>query len=1055
MGQLDQRALELSLVEIVRRHEILRTVFPDIHGAPVQVVLPADSLDLEFKDLGSLPRLQRQAEAKRIAARETQEVFDLGKGPLLRAVLFRLEKDEHVLLLLMHHIVFDGWSESILLQELSTLYEAFSGEKGMSPLPELPIQYADFAAWQHRQLIEGALDEHLSHWKQQLQGLPALPLQTDSPRTNALNSQGASQSIVLPLSLTEQLKELGRRERVTLFMTLLTVFQVLLSRYTGQEDFAVGVPVAGRTHLQTEGLIGCFMNVLVLRAALAGNPSFCEALHRVRQAALEAYAHQAVPFEKLVEELRPERSPDRWPLFQVMFNMRNLPTAPVTCTANLRLEPFPFDSGLIGGLDLSLEVVDRPDGLHCVFSYPSVLFRADTISRMTQHFRILLRGMAANPGQPVWTLPVLTESELRQQLVELNNTRRDYPKDVCIHELFESQVRRTPDAVAVICEDKQLTYRELNCRSNQLAHYLRRHGVGPEVLVGICAEQSVEMLIGLLGILKAGGAYVPLDPTYPQERLEFILTDTETSVVLTQRSLLERLPSTPTHEPGSVRRRVICLDIDQEAISQESKDNPVRNIGPSNLAYIIYTSGSTGIPKGVMACHGAVCNYLLWRCEYFPLTQHDRLLQRASVSFDDSVWEFFEPLTVGASLIITESYSRQDVSYLIRLISRYKITAACFVPSMLQTLLEHPDVETCRHLRRVTTGAESLSVELKDCFFNRLAADLYNGYGTTECTIAATFWACNRSTNRRVLIGKPIANTKIYLLDSHLNPVPVGVPGEIHIGGAGLARGYLNRPDLTAEKFIPNPFGHEPGERLYRTGDQARYQPDGNIEFLGRMDHQVKIRGFRIELEEIEAVLAQHPGVEEAAVNVAGSGPYDKRLVAYVVPNRTGSLTIDDLRHFLKKKVPLRMIPSVFVLLERLPRSPSGKIDRQALPLPNEPGLGSEKTYVAPQNALEEMLASLWSDVLGLSQVGVKDNFFDLGGHSLLATRLMSRVRAALRVNLSLRDLFENPTIGELAAVITARQAEGADQEDVAHVLTDVEALSDEEVERLLAEENP
>ena len=1055
IGQLDQGALELSLNEILRRHEIMRTVFPEVESEPAQVVIPAGPLYLETKDLRHLPKPEREAQAEQIAVQEAQKVFDLANGPLVRAALLRLGTDEHVLLLLMHHIVFDGWSEGVLLRELKALYESFSGGGKVSPLPDLPIQYADFAVWQDKQLGEGALEKQLSYWKQQLEGLSSLTLPTDYPRTKAPISQGSRQYLLVPLVLAEQLKELSRREHVTLFMTLLAAFQALLSRYTGQEDIAVGVPIAGRTHVETEGLIGCFMNVLVLRTALSGNPSFREALIRVRDMALQAYIHQEVPFEKLVEELRPERLSNRWPLFQTMFNLRNLPTVAVKQAGNLRIEPFPFDSGVIGGFDLSLEVVDRPDGLHCVFKYASDLYREDTIQRMMDHFCMLLEGIVAHPEQQLWSLPLLTESERRQLLVEWNDTRRDYPKGTCIQEMFEAQVQCTPEAVAVICEEKQLTYRELNRRANQLAHYLSRHGVGPEVLVGICMEHSVEMLIGLLGILKAGGAYVPLDPTYPKSRLQFILTDASVRILLTQHALLERLPATPHDKYGTVKR-VVCLDTDWNAISQERAENLVNKVRPSNLAYIIYTSGSTGTPKGVMACHRGVCNYLLWRCEYFPLTRQDRLLQRASFNFDDSVWEFFEPLTVGASLIIAESYSHQDVSYLIRLISQYKITAACFVPSMLQTLLDQPNVESCKHLRRVTTGAETLSVELKDRFFKRLTGGLYNGYGTTEATIGSTFWACDRATNPRVvLIGKPIANTEIYLLDSHLNPVPVGVPGEIYIGGDGLARGYLNRPDLTAEKFIPNPFGHEHGARLYRTGDQARYQPDGNIEFLGRIDHQVKIRGFRIELGEIEAVLTQHPGVEEATVNVAESGSYDKRLIAYVVPNSAGSLTIDDVRQFLKKKLPLRMIPSVFMLLERLPRSPNGKIDLQMLPLPNEPGPGTEKAYVAPRNAVEKMLVSLWSDVLGLPQISVEDNFFDLGGHSLLATRLLSRVRATFQTDLSLRALFENPTVAGLAVQIAQVQASKAVPKEMADVIADLESLSDEEAQRLLAQESP
>jgi amino acid adenylation domain-containing protein len=603
---------------------------------------------------------------------------------------------------------------------------------------------------------------------------------------------------------------------------------------------------------------------------------------------------------------------------------------------------------------------------------------------------------------------MLTEKETHPSMFEWNRTHANYPKDKCIHELFEAQADRTPDAVAVVFEGEQLTYSELNRRANRLAHRLRKFGIGPEVLVGICVERSLEMVIGLLGILKAGGAYVPFDPSYPQERLEFILRDSKVKILLTQRALSGIFP-----EHGL---QVVNLDASDDTIIQESETNPVDRVAPDNLAYVMYTSGSMGRPKGVMISHRAVCNHLFWRHEYFPLTEEDRLLQTASYSFDDSVWEFFEPLMIGARVVMARPDSHQEPADLVRLISEQKITAMCLVPSMLQAFLEEIGVEACKSLRRVTTGGETLTVELQDRFFARMTAELHNGYGPTEATIAATFWTCKRRSDQKIVpIGRPIANVQTYVLDKHLDPAPIGVTGELHIGGAGLARGYLNAPELTAEKFIPNPFSDEPGARLYKTGDLARTLPDGNIEFIGRLDNQVKIRGFRVELGEIEAVLGQHPGVREAVV-VAREDT--AALVAYVVSNGTEAPATSELREFLKARQPDYMIPSSFVFLKSLPLTPSGKVDRRALPAPHQSRPELETPFVAPRSSIEEKLAGIWAQLLGLERVGVDDNFFDLGGHSLLATQAVSRVRAGFGIELSLRSFFEAPTVAGIAEVI-------------------------------------
>jgi len=1014
-GPLEPTVLARTIDEIVRRHEVLRSIFPERNGEPIQLVLPPQPLALRVTNLTDLPESEREDEARRIAAEAARKTFDLARGPLLRAALLRLGAQDHILLLMMHHIVFDGWSEGILLGELGAIYSAFV-EGRASPLPEPAIQYTDFAVWQQHRFSKDFLERPLQYWRRKLAHVPsALALQADFPRADAQTLQGGQHSLALGTELTHQLTNLARREGVTLFMVLLAAFQVLLRRYASQDDVLIGVPTAGRTHAELEGLIGCFMNVLVLRTDLSGNPTFRELLGRVRDTALRAYAHQELPFEKLVEELRPQRDPKRWPLFRVMFNMHILP-GPKAVRGALGIEPFSFDTGTIGGLDLSLRVDQLANGLHCTFAYASDLFRADTIERMADNFHAFLAAAAAAPERTLAALPLLSERERRQLLIEWNRTAAAYPEDKCIHELFEAQATRNRDAVAVALEDDELTYWELNRRANRLAHRLRRLGVGPEALVGICVEPSFEMLIGILGILKAGGAYVPLDPSYPAERLDFMIRDAGVRILLTQGAL--------AHAFSGAALQVVVLDVVGVASARESEENPASGVASGNAAYVIYTSGTTGPPKGVVVCHGAVCNHLFWRHEHFKLAPDDRLLQTASFSFDDSVWEFFEPLMAGARVMLTR---RGDPSELAQVIATHGITAVCMVPSLLQAFLEG-SVEECTTLRRVTTGGETLPAGLADRFFSRLNAELHNGYGPTEATIAATFWKCRPGEHRpSIPIGGPIANTRVYLLDGSLEPVPIGVAGELHIGGAGLARGYLNSPELTAEKFIPDPFGKDPGARLYKTGDLARYLPDGNIEFLGRLDHQIKLRGFRVEPGEIEAALARHAGVREAVVVLREDSPAIKRLVAYVVSSGTVRASAGELREFLNARLPRHMVPSAFVMLETLPLGPNGKIDRNALPSPEHGRPDMPSPFVASRSAVEQTLTSLWAQVLDLKTVGVHDNFFDLGGHSLMAMRLIARVQKSFRVKLSLWGLFESPTIAGMAADIERAKDEDAD----------------------------
>ena len=965
-GRLKVVALEQALNEIIRRHEVLRTTFAVVDGRPVQTITPPLALPLPMVDLRQLPETEREAESHRLATEEMPLPFELNRGPLLRAILLQIDEEEYVLLLTMHHLVSDTWSVGVLIREMATLYEAFSANKS-SPLPELPTKYTDFAIRQRQWLQGKALEVQLAYWKQQLRGdIPMLQLPIDSPRLSVQTYRSARYSLELPKSLTEALKTLSQREGVTLFITLLAAFKTLLYRYTAQDDILVCSLSAGRTQAELEGLIGCFVNTLIFRTDLSGNPMFRDLLEQVHEMALEASAHQELPFEMLIEALQPKWNLSHSPFFQVMFTLRN-DLKQALELPGLRVIPLEVDCGTTQ-FDLALEMVEKAEGLSCLFAYNSDLFNATTIMRMSRHFQTLLEGIIANPAQRIGTLPLLTDAEQHKMLIEWNDTKRDYPKDACIHQLFEAQVEQTPDTVAVIFADTQLTYRELNARANQLAHYLRQRGCRPEVLVGICMERSLEMVVGLLGILKAGGAYVPLDPAYPQERLAFMLEDTQAPVLLTQKRLVEGLPAQ--------RVQQLCLDTDWELIAQTSEVNPISGVTADNLAYVIYTSGSTGEPKGVMIRHGALCNYMFWMQMAFPLTEADRVLQRAPFSFDASVWEFYAPLISGAQIVMSQPAAHPDSAELVSTIAQHNVTTLQLVPSLLRMLLDEPGLDSCGCLQRVFCGGEALPVELKEYFFSRLDADLYNLYGPTEATIYATFYSCGDESNQGVvLIGRPIANTQVYVLDRHLNPVPVGVPGELYISDDGLARGYLNRPELTAEKFIPNPFSKGRAVRLYKTGDMVRYWPDGNLEFLERMDHQVKLRGFRIELGEIESVLSQHPVVRESLVLAREDVPGDKHLVAYIVLNQEPAPSTNDLRIFLKAKLPEYMVPSAFVVMSALPLTPNGKIDRRALPAPDQVHPSSESTVETSHTPVEEILAGIWAEVLGLERVGVNDNF--------------------------------------------------------------------------------
>ncbi len=1017
-GHLDVAALEQSLNEIVRRHEALHTIFLTVDGRPVLTVVPGLTIPVPVVNLAHLPEAERETEALRRAAMEAERHFDLAQGPLLRVTLLQLGEEEHIALLVMHHIVSDGWSMGILIEELAVLYDAFSSGKP-SPLPELPIQYTDFGYWQRNWLQGEVLEAQFAYWRQQLAELPPLlELPADRPRSAVQSWRGATQTFDLSSGLTEKLKVLSLEEGATLFMTLLAAFQTLLYRYTGQEDISVGTPIANRNQAEIEGLIGFFVNTLVMRTDLRGEPTFREVLRRVRDVALGAYAHQDLPFEMLVDALQPERDMSHTPLFQVMFVLQNAPLKAAELPS-LGLSPVEIDTG-VTMFDLTLTMVENADGLIGTVTYHTDLFDAARIQRMIEHLQLLLASIVANPDQPISHLPLLTGEEQRRLLVEWNDTEVEYPLDQCVHQFFEAQVKRTPNALAVIFEGEALTYRELNRRANQLAHYLQKLGVEPEMPVGICVERSPEMIVGLLGVLKAGGAYVPLDPAYPKERLVFVQQDTQMPVLLTQEQLVRGLPRDGI--------KVVCLDTDWELIARQSEENPVSRVIPENLVYVIYTSGSTGKPKGVLITHRNVAHLLGSRIAYYHPSPGSFLLL-SSISFDSSIPGIFGTLCQGGTLVLPQQDLERDPPQLIELIARNRISHVVCLPSLYALLLDQANPRPLVSLQTVIVAGESCSRDLIAHHYELLPhTSLFNEYGPTEGTVwCSVYKSQSEGLTTQVPIGRPVANTQIYLLDSHLQPVPVGVPGELHIGGVGLGRGYLNWPNLTAEKFIPNPFSDKPGTRLYKTGDLACYLSNGNIEFLGRTDYQVKVRGFRIELGEIEAVLGQHPALRDVVVVAREDTPGDKRLVAYVVLREKPAPTIKELRSFLKERLPEYMIPSAFVVLDVLPLTPNGKVNRRALPAPDQtrPDLGS--AHAAPETHQEEILTNIWSNLLNIEQVGIYDNFFELGGDSILGIQVIARANQA-GLRLSPKHLFQYPTIHGLAqmagtaAVIQAEQ---------------------------------
>ncbi|TNV64185.1 non-ribosomal peptide synthase/polyketide synthase, partial [Corallococcus exiguus] len=1002
-GLLDVPSLAGSLNEVVSRHAVLRTTFVEQDGRPWQRITPELDVPLPVVPVADA------AEAWRRLHEEARAPFDLEQGPLLRAVLFAVSPTEHLLLIALHHTVSDGWSMGLLVHELALIYEALASG-GTPVLPALALQYADFSVWQREALTGEALEASIDVWRSRLDARAVLSLPTDRPRSGQADSRGATVSSMLPAALVQRLTTLAAQEGTTLFTVLLAGFKALLLRYSGQDDLTVGTPVAGRSRAELEPLVGLFVNTLALRTSLAGDPSFRSIMGRVQAKSVEAFAHQDVPFEKLVEVLQPPRHLDVPPFFQVMFVLQNTPL-PTVRLPGLSLDAQLVDSGF-AQFDLTLFAFEQADGLRLTAEYRTALFDEVTMVRLMGHLRVLLENAVSWPDARLSELSLLDAAERQRVLHAWNGHREAFPRGVLLHQLVEAQVARTPDAVAVTFEETALTYAQLDARANQLAWHLRSMGVGPEVRVGLMLERSLELVVALLATLKAGGAYVPLDPALPAQRLAWMFEDARPAVVLIQERLVARLPA-----GDSVP--VLRLDSQWAEVDRQPSGAPPPVASEDALAYVIFTSGSTGRPKGAMNAHAGVVNRLLWMQGALPLSPGDAVLQKTPFSFDVSVWEFFLPLMTGARLVVARPGGHQEPDYLADLLAREHITVTHFVPSMLQAFLEAPGLQQCTSLRQVVCSGEALPLELAERCLARLPrARLHNLYGPTEAAVDVTAYECVRGAlGRSVPIGYPVANTAIRLLDASLRPVPQGVPGELFIGGVQVGRGYLGRPDLTAERFIPDAYSDTSGARLYRTGDLARWLPDGVIEYLGRTDFQVKVRGLRIELGEIEAALEQHPAVRQAVVvALPGVTASDTRLVAYLVGG-TDVAGTEALRAFLSERLPEYMVPGAFVSLKALPLTSSGKVDRRALPVPDIAS-GEAPEYVAPRNPTEEQLASLWADLLRVERVGVHDDFFALGGHSLLATQLLSRVRAALQVELPLRAVFKAPTLAALASAL-------------------------------------
>jgi amino acid adenylation domain-containing protein len=1006
-GPLRIEILERSLRELIARHEVLRTTFSeDESGNPVQVVAIEQPLVLAKHHVVRNNGTSVEDEARRLVIEHFRIPFNLKEGPLFRAMLLHLGDEDYVLAFAFHHTIVDGWSLGIFMRELSTIYEAFDQNRA-SPLPDLPIQYGDYAAWQHDSLRGKRLENLLAYWKQQLSGAPPiLELPTDFPRPTVQTSSGAHESLTLPKAVEQGLMAASQKEGATLFMTLLASYSLLLARYSGQEDIVVGSPISGRTRSELENLIGFFVNTLPFRTDVSGNPSFRELLRRVRETALQAYEHQDLPFEKLVEELNPERNLSHTPIVQVMFTFENTASRRPLHMSSIVLTPFRGAEGLTTKFDLSLNSSLSPEGLTIGLTYNTDLFAPSTAKRMLTHLSTLLEAIAADPGARIADLQMLSKAERQTILVEWNQTVAEYPQETCLHHLFEQRAQRSPNAVAVVLGAEEITYRALNEKANRLANYLRKRGIDTESLIGIYLERSIDMVVALLAVLKAGGSYVPLDPAYPPERIGFILEDAGVAVLMSESTLLGALA--PEH-----KNNAIALDAFATEIAKESQQAPVVNMKSENLAYVLYTSGSTGKPKGVQITHRNLVNFLCSMQREPGLTAKDVLVGVTTLSFDIAGLEIYLPLISGARLLLASRAEASDGRLLLGLLERKRPTIMQATPATWHMLIEAGWQGNAK--LKALCGGEALPADLAEQLLPR-CRELWNMYGPTETTIWSSVYRV-QSAMPTTPIGKPIANTTFYVLDAQLQPVPIGVGGELYIGGHGVARGYYHRPELTAEKFVVDPFAADASARMYRTGDVARYLADGNVQYLGRTDFQVKIRGFRIELGEIETVLAKHPAVQQAIVAARVDSPGDKRLVAYVVPQGGQHLGVSEMRAQVKHSLPDYMVPSVFVELDALPLTPNGKVDRKAL-AKREIEAFTSGAVVEARDPLEKQLLEVWKAILRTPNVGITDNFFHLGGHSLMAARLLAEVEKTVGRNIPLAALFRGPTVESMAKLL-------------------------------------
>ncbi|MEP7308954.1 MAG: amino acid adenylation domain-containing protein [Acidobacteriota bacterium] len=1019
-GPIDDRVLARCLEAMAVRHQILAARFTECDGVPMQTAdgrLPSMTCD----DLSALESSERDRAVEKLVREELERPFDLHQGPMLRLTRLRLGPDDAVVVLVMHHIVSDGWSMGVIVRELGELYAAFAAGRP-APLPDLPIQYTDYARWQQQWLQSADMARQLEYWTGRLAALPRLALGTDRPRPEVATLRGGVEHVTLDPALADRLRSFSRDHHATLFMTLVAAFKVLLFRYTGQEDIGIGSPIANRNRPETEGLVGFFVNTVVLRTSLAGRPGFREVVTRVRERSLEAFAHQDLPFETLVDALKPDRSLSRNPLFQVLFALQNTPQERVLLPG-ATLTPMALDTAT-AKFDLSMYVVDEPAATTVLLEYNRDLFDTSTIRRMLAHFERLVRAALAEPDRDVSALPLLDAAE-RRQIEMVNPPPSPYPRDVCIHERFAQQAVTHADRVAVVCGGERLTYGELDCRASDVAVRLVQAGVGPDVPVGLCVERSIEMIVALVAILKAGGAYVPIDPAWPEDRIGWLLANAGVRTVLAHAPTLATIPAGPWNVVDLAA--AVWAHGDGASTTAPRKNSPTQTSAspvPDNLAYVMYTSGSTGRPKGVSVTHRAVVR-LVCDTDYVQLSADEVLLQFAPLAFDASTFEIWGALLNGGRLIVAPS-GNLSLGELAALLDHHGVTTVWLTAGLFHQMVDAQAGSLARR-RQVVAGGDVLSAP----HVRRLLSGgcrVINGFGPTENT---TFTCCHPMTRTEdvgevVSIGRPIANTTVYVLDAWFDPVPISVCGELFTGGDGLARGYLGRPDLTAERFLPNPFDARPGARMYRTGDQARVQADGTIGFLGRRDHQVKLRGFRIELGEVEATLRQHPDVQDAVAVIREDQPGNRALVAYVATRDQTTLDGQSARQFLAGRLPDHMVPSRVLVLSELPLTPNGKVDRAALPQPEH---DAERAipYVAPVTPTEASLCAMWEDLLSVARVGTSDDFFELGGHSLLATQVASRVGEAFGVELPLRSFFMGPTVAGLAREIERLRADRAE----------------------------